>query len=52
MFETTTVLTLHLAKAMGLYMLAGGLSGRRQPRPGFRGLPESRNRLPDPCNGP
>ncbi|GGC98573.1 DUF2065 domain-containing protein [Aquisalinus flavus] len=27
MFETTTVLTLHLAKALGLYMVAAGLSG-------------------------
>lgn len=27
MFETTTVLTLYLAKAIGLYMIAGGLSG-------------------------
>jgi len=27
MFETTTVLTLHLAKALGLYMVAAGISG-------------------------
>ena len=27
MFETTTVLTLSLAKALGLYMVAAGLSG-------------------------